>query len=444
MNPGAAPLRVAPPLGALGVAKALTPSTSLPRPSWESLEDEEPSEPSPRGELEADSPVAPDTSNTWRPARTQGLRALEDAEPELDALVAEPEEELDEALEEDGEKDDLAAEFDEELDGDEDDEDESEEEDEDGDEDEDDEEEDEDEDEEEEEEDEDSAWDDSEELEDEEEDEDELEEDEELEEDAAELEEWEEEDSDDEEEDEDEAEEEEDDAAELEDDEPELAAELEAPARPGSLSPVAAAEDGEAIEAELRLLLAEEDARTGAAPARAPVAADSPASAPARDALQMDLFESPRPAAALGSAAAARKRGAAAPASPAEADRIVLEPMAPPAASRRKPARTQAAQAAAVEEPRAAAAARAGDTPAEIPTQLLVDAGCLFLDRGRVAVSMLQKTFELDFDRSCEVLDQLQHMGLVGPYMGGQRRDILLTREQWLERIGQPSQGVQD
>jgi len=67
---------------------------------------------------------------------------------------------------------------------------------------------------------------------------------------------------------------------------------------------------------------------------------------------------------------------------------------------------------------------------------LLAEVGCLFIDRGRVAVSMLQRQYSMDFDDACKVLDDLQNMGLIGPYLGGQRRDILLTREQWLEKVG--------
>jgi hypothetical protein len=68
--------------------------------------------------------------------------------------------------------------------------------------------------------------------------------------------------------------------------------------------------------------------------------------------------------------------------------------------------------------------------------QLLRDAGCLFVDRGRVAVSMLQRQYGMDFDEACKVLDELQDLGLIGPYLGGQHRDILLTRDQWLEKVG--------
>ncbi|MBK7875017.1 MAG: hypothetical protein IPJ77_04575 [Planctomycetes bacterium] len=69
-------------------------------------------------------------------------------------------------------------------------------------------------------------------------------------------------------------------------------------------------------------------------------------------------------------------------------------------------------------------------------TALLAEVGCLFIDRGRVAVSMLQRQYSMDFDDACKVLDELQDMGLIGPYLGGQRRDILLSREAWLEKVG--------
>jgi S-DNA-T family DNA segregation ATPase FtsK/SpoIIIE len=99
-----------------------------------------------------------------------------------------------------------------------------------------------------------------------------------------------------------------------------------------------------------------------------------------------------------------------------EVAEVVLQPQAPPA-------------------PRA-------EVPASKPKrQLAVDelvyrAGCLFLERQRVAVSMLQRDFGLDFKAATEVLDQLQKAGLIGPYLGGQRRDILITREQWDELVG--------
>lgn len=89
--------------------------------------------------------------------------------------------------------------------------------------------------------------------------------------------------------------------------------------------------------------------------------------------------------------------------------------------------------------PEAAPSAPASSTPAPSGTvevdERVFKAGCLFVDRGRVAVSMLQREFELDFKEATAILDKLQEAGLLGPYMGGQKRDILLTAEQWRERV---------
>jgi len=73
--------------------------------------------------------------------------------------------------------------------------------------------------------------------------------------------------------------------------------------------------------------------------------------------------------------------------------------------------------------------------PADGRGQLLQDAGTLFLEQGRVAVSLLQRRFGLEFDEACEVLDELQDLGLIGPYKGGQQRDILLSLEEWQSRV---------
>lgn len=64
-------------------------------------------------------------------------------------------------------------------------------------------------------------------------------------------------------------------------------------------------------------------------------------------------------------------------------------------------------------------------------SELVLESGNLFLEQGRVAVSLLQRRFSLEFDEACEVLDELQEVGLIGPYRGGQKRDILLSPEEW-------------
>lgn len=67
--------------------------------------------------------------------------------------------------------------------------------------------------------------------------------------------------------------------------------------------------------------------------------------------------------------------------------------------------------------------------------QLVYESGLLIVEQGRVAVSMLQRRFSIDFDQACGILDQLQELGLIGPYMGGRKREILLSNEQWVEHV---------
>lgn len=63
--------------------------------------------------------------------------------------------------------------------------------------------------------------------------------------------------------------------------------------------------------------------------------------------------------------------------------------------------------------------------------ELIFRAGSLFIEEGRVAVSMLQRRFDLSFSEATSVLDELQSLGLIGPYAGGSRRDILMDSEAW-------------
>lgn len=63
--------------------------------------------------------------------------------------------------------------------------------------------------------------------------------------------------------------------------------------------------------------------------------------------------------------------------------------------------------------------------------QAVFDSGCMILEENRVAVSMIERRFGMDFQEACTVLDELQSQGLIGPYMGGRTREILLTEDQW-------------
>ncbi len=69
--------------------------------------------------------------------------------------------------------------------------------------------------------------------------------------------------------------------------------------------------------------------------------------------------------------------------------------------------------------------------PASSQSERLLNAGRVLVRQGRVAVSVLQQELDMEFDEACELLDQLQAEGLIGPYKGGKKRDILLSEEEW-------------
>ncbi|MDB2576991.1 hypothetical protein N9Z54_07305 [Planctomycetota bacterium] len=64
-------------------------------------------------------------------------------------------------------------------------------------------------------------------------------------------------------------------------------------------------------------------------------------------------------------------------------------------------------------------------------SERLLKAGRVLVRQGRVAVSVLQQELDMEFDEACQLLDQLQAEGLIGPYKGGKKRDILLSEEEW-------------
>jgi DNA segregation ATPase FtsK/SpoIIIE-like protein len=185
-------------------------------------------------------------------------------------------------------------------------------------------------------------------------------------------------------------------------DEPEEELDEEAYAEESEVEPEAE------LEAELE---AEPEAEPEPEPGAEPGPEAVPALRPSWE--QSNLFQEEIPVDAYGTPLELEEPSAAEPESVEETEpAVVLTPVPAPAGAKGKRRRVSAER-----------------------SRMLAEVGCLFVEQGRVAVSMLQKQFEMDFEEATEVLDELQSMGLIGPYLGGQRRDILLTRDEWLEKV---------
>jgi len=144
-------------------------------------------------------------------------------------------------------------------------------------------------------------------------------------------------------------------------------------------------------------------------------------------------LEADEPETVLESAAAAAAEAAEAAAAAEVQMDLFDEPAAPQAAEPVAVADSGDSEPEVVLAPQVAV----GDGARKISAQLLTDAGNLLVTEQRVAVSMLQKRFALDFDQSCVILDELQQLGLIGPFVDGAPRDILMSSEEWLEMTGQ-------
>lgn len=64
---------------------------------------------------------------------------------------------------------------------------------------------------------------------------------------------------------------------------------------------------------------------------------------------------------------------------------------------------------------------------------LLPQAVEVVLDAKMASVSMLQRRLKLGYSRAARIVDQMEEIGVVGPFEGSKPRQILITKEQWLE-----------
>jgi S-DNA-T family DNA segregation ATPase FtsK/SpoIIIE len=73
--------------------------------------------------------------------------------------------------------------------------------------------------------------------------------------------------------------------------------------------------------------------------------------------------------------------------------------------------------------------------------EMLPAAVDVILETGQASVSMLQRRLKLGYARAARIVDEMEEMGIVGPFKGSKPREILVTKEQWQAmQGGQPTQ----
>jgi len=63
--------------------------------------------------------------------------------------------------------------------------------------------------------------------------------------------------------------------------------------------------------------------------------------------------------------------------------------------------------------------------------ELLPQAVDVFFETGQASVSMLQRRLKLGYSRAARIVDQMEELGVVGPFEGSKPRNLLVTKDQW-------------
>lgn len=56
------------------------------------------------------------------------------------------------------------------------------------------------------------------------------------------------------------------------------------------------------------------------------------------------------------------------------------------------------------------------------------------VEMGQASTSSLQRKLKLGYARAARIIDELENMGVVGPYEGAKPRKVIMTKQQWAER----------
>ncbi len=65
--------------------------------------------------------------------------------------------------------------------------------------------------------------------------------------------------------------------------------------------------------------------------------------------------------------------------------------------------------------------------------ELLPQAVDVTFEVGQASTSMLQRKLKLGYSRAARIVDQMEELGIIGPFEGSKPRQLLITRQQWQE-----------
>jgi len=81
------------------------------------------------------------------------------------------------------------------------------------------------------------------------------------------------------------------------------------------------------------------------------------------------------------------------------------------------------------------ATAESGEAGGDDRDPHFADAGRLIIEKDKASIGMLQRAFKIGFNRAARIMDQLCDAGVVGPEEGTKPRKILMTMQEFEERI---------
>ncbi len=57
----------------------------------------------------------------------------------------------------------------------------------------------------------------------------------------------------------------------------------------------------------------------------------------------------------------------------------------------------------------------------------------MVIDAGQATTSLLQRRCKLGYARAARIMDEMEQLRVIGPYEGAKPREVLITRQQWIE-----------